>query len=168
VGEGASFAAPVKTEVKLQDAPLALEALPPANEGVASSTQLLVSYANGTVDCITPDGTRIDWKYSGDGSSKPSIEHATIVDFDTAKKGILKERQDLATAVSASISGSSLSYKYSRFAMLRSNRPEAPCQDSTSSKPFPSPKPLLALRKPAHPGKFMPPPAKSLSYLRAV
>jgi hypothetical protein len=108
VGEGASFAAPVKTEVKLQDAPLALEALPPASEGVTSSTQLLVSYANGTVDCITPDGTRIDWKYSGDGSSKPSIEHATIVDFDTAKKGILKERQDLATAVSASISGSSL------------------------------------------------------------
>ena len=31
-----------------------------------------------------------------------------MVDFDTAKKGILKERQDLATAVSASISGSSL------------------------------------------------------------
>jgi hypothetical protein len=108
VGEGASFAAPVKSEVKLQDAPLALEALPPASEGVASSTQLLVSYANGTVDCITPDGTRVDWKYSGDGSSKPQIEHATVVDFDTAKKGILKERQDLATAVSASISGSSL------------------------------------------------------------
>jgi hypothetical protein len=108
IGEGASFAAPVKSEVKLQEAPFALEALPPASEGAVSSTQLLVSYTNGIVDCITPDGTRLDWKYSGDGSSKPQIEHATIVDFDTAKKGILKERQDLATAVSASISGSSL------------------------------------------------------------
>lgn len=108
VGEGASFAAPVKSEVKLQDAPFALEILPPASESSTSLTQLLVSYSNGTVDCITPDGARIDWKYSGDGSLKAPIEHATIVDFDTAKKGILKERQDLATAVSASISGSSL------------------------------------------------------------
>jgi hypothetical protein len=98
----------VKTEVKLQEAPFALEALPPTSEGAVPSTQLLVSYTNGIVDCITPDGTRLDWKYSGDGSSKPQIEHATIVDFDTAKKGILKERQDLATAVSASISGTSL------------------------------------------------------------
>ena len=108
VGEGASFAAPQKSEVKLQETPFALEALPPATEGTASSTQLLISYANGTVDCVTPDGARIDWKYSGDGASSPQIENATVVDFGTAKKGILKERQDLATAVSASISGSSL------------------------------------------------------------
>ncbi|KAM0722707.1 hypothetical protein Q7P37_002148 [Cladosporium fusiforme] len=108
IGEGASFAAPVKSEVKLQNSPFALEALPPASEGAAPSTQLIVSYADGTVECITPDGTRIDWKYSGNESSKQQIEQATTVDFDTAKKGILKERQDLATAVSASISGSSL------------------------------------------------------------
>ena len=108
VGEGASFAAPQKNEVKLQESPFALEALPPASEVAAPSTQLLVSYANGTVDCITPDGDRVDWKYTGDGASNPQIENATVMDFDTAKKGILKERQDLATAVSASISGSSL------------------------------------------------------------
>lgn len=108
IGEGASFAAPVKSEVKLQNSPFALEALPPSAEGAAPTTQLVVSYADGTVDCITPDGTRIDWKYSGDESSKQQIEQATTVDFDTARKGILKERQDLATAVSASISGSSL------------------------------------------------------------
>jgi hypothetical protein len=108
VGEGASFAAPQKSEVKLQETPFALEALPPASEGAAPATQLLVSYANGTVDCITPDGARVDWKYTGDGASNPQIENAIVVDFDTAKKGILKERQDLATAVSASISGSSL------------------------------------------------------------
>lgn len=85
-----------------------MEALPPASETAAPATQLLVSYASGAVDCITPDGTRIDWKYSGDASSNAQIEHATVVDCETAKKGILKERQDLATAVSASISGSSL------------------------------------------------------------
>jgi hypothetical protein len=98
----------VKSEVKLQNAPFALEALSPVSDGAAPSTQLLVSYATGIVECITPDGTRIDWEYSGDSSLKPQIEHATVVDFDTAKKGILKERQDLATAVSASISGSPL------------------------------------------------------------
>lgn len=108
IGEGASFAAPVKSEVKLQHAPFALEALPPATEGVAPTTQLLVSYHDGTVDCITPDGGRIDWKYTGDGITTPQVEQATTVDFDTARKGLLKERQDLATAVSASISGSSL------------------------------------------------------------
>lgn len=108
IGEGSSFAAPVKSEVKLQKSPFSLEALPPTSEGTASSTQVLVSYDDGAVDCITPDGARVDWKYAGKEFSKQQIEHATTVDFDTAKKGVLKERQDLTTAVSASISGSSL------------------------------------------------------------
>lgn len=104
IGEGASFAPPTKSEVKLTAAPFALEVLPPAGDVETPSTQLVISYTDGTVDCITPDGSRIDWMYT----EKAQLEHATIVDLDTAKKGILKERQDLINAVSASISGSSL------------------------------------------------------------
>lgn len=99
VGDGASFAAPAKTEVSIPTSPSSLETLPPNGP---QAPQILATYANGNARCIAGDGTRVEWTYNGATSANITCEYAVATDLDTARRGVLRARDDVASTITSS------------------------------------------------------------------
>lgn len=99
VGDSASFAAPVKTEVSMPAAPFTLEVLSPS---ASQAPQILTTYANGNTRCISASGTSAEWTYNGATSANTSCEYACLADLETARRGVLKARDDIVSAIASS------------------------------------------------------------------
>lgn len=78
----------------------------------ASKSGVLVFYSGGDVDCVNGDLTGVRWEHTYAASEDDvEVEHSAVVDFETARKGLLKNREDvlalLDPTTSLSISGPS-------------------------------------------------------------
>jgi hypothetical protein len=114
LGGGNDFAAPVKSEIKLKQAPFSLEAIPThatSADDIATTNRahlLLVSYADRKVECVSMEHARLEWTHTGDSSLKRSIDYATTIDTETARKGLLKQRQDVLNSLDTATGNSAL------------------------------------------------------------
>ncbi|KAK4505088.1 hypothetical protein PRZ48_003051 [Zasmidium cellare] len=90
--------APARRERKLRDGKVvAVDIVTPGEDDGAHSSDnsVLVSYDNGNVDCLSGDISSSRWEHTGAGESDVRVEYTAVVDLDTARKGILKSREDV-------------------------------------------------------------------------
>lgn len=68
--------------------------LSPTESNTQSSNSIVVAYDNGNIDCISGDLSSIRWQHDekNDGTV---VEYTTILDVETARKGLLKGREDI-------------------------------------------------------------------------
>lgn len=109
------LATPAKTELKLQSGDvLNLEVMPVTKETV--TPQVLVSYRNGDVVCISGDLSDLLWQHNlRSGMNEPErhepevheVEFTTIVDVETAQKGLIASREDVTALLDTAVSSTS-------------------------------------------------------------
>ncbi|KAK4540993.1 hypothetical protein LTR36_008362 [Oleoguttula mirabilis] len=102
------LATPAKKELKLHSGDvLALEVVAARSETAAP--QVLVSYRNGDVACVSGDLSKLSWEHNvisvADESQKIDVEYASLVDAETAQKGLLASREDVTAQLDTAISG---------------------------------------------------------------
>ncbi|PPJ57280.1 hypothetical protein CBER1_11536 [Cercospora berteroae] len=94
--------APVKRERKLRDGKVVGLDIVPTADSRYESAPLLVSYQNGDVDCVSGDLNETRWEHTT--QEEVVVEHASVVDLDAARRGLLKSRQDVLALLDPSIS----------------------------------------------------------------
>lgn len=75
-------------------------------ENDASESGVLVFYLNGDVDCLHGDLAGLRWEHAT-SQEDIEVEHSVVVDFDTARKGLLKNREDVLAALNPATTGAS-------------------------------------------------------------
>lgn len=93
--QGNAFSALEKHECKLHDGEiLNVEVIPSMPDNDHS---VLINYSNGGVEFVSGDLSNSHWlDPSASGQNNDyGVEHATLVDVDSARKGILKSREDI-------------------------------------------------------------------------
>ncbi|OQN97385.1 hypothetical protein B0A48_16544 [Cryoendolithus antarcticus] len=96
-----AFSTPTKREFALYKAPTHIEAIPALTtssgdaEASPLNSNLLVCYHDGRMECISLNEGQVMWIHEADGSRKqPALYYGTS-DLQTARKGFLKDRQDI-------------------------------------------------------------------------
>ena len=82
---------------------LGLDAISRHGDGSADA-DLVVAYRDGSVDCISGDLAKTLWEHTsesvgGDTSPLDEVEYSVITDLETARKGLLADRDDVLTLV---------------------------------------------------------------------
>lgn len=96
--------APTKRERKLRDGKVAGLDVVPVSDAKGGTAPVLISYENGNVDCISGDLSGTRWEHSStDGGL---VEYAAVVDLDTARRGLLKNREDVLALLGPHVSDS--------------------------------------------------------------
>ncbi|KAM3422652.1 hypothetical protein BST61_g140 [Cercospora zeina] len=93
--------APLKRERKLRDGKVVGLDVVPIADSKEELTSVLVSYQNGDVDCVSGSLQETRWEHSA--QEKVVVENASVVDLDTARRGLLKSRQDVLALVDPGI-----------------------------------------------------------------
>lgn len=97
--------APARRERKLREGQiLSVDIVSSGNSdaGHTGEKSVLVSYANGNVDCIAGDMSSSRWEHTRANGSDLEIEFTAVVDLDTARKGILRNREDVIALLETS------------------------------------------------------------------
>lgn len=87
--------APEKKECKLPDGEIVgLDVIPSASDGPSS---IIAAYRNGMIACVGHDlaDVHLEGQPRGGATDEHEVEYATILSPEIAKKGILKNRQDI-------------------------------------------------------------------------
>ncbi|KAK5137295.1 hypothetical protein LTR08_000265 [Meristemomyces frigidus] len=104
------LAAPSKKELKLQPGEV-LNCEVIAASGETATLQVVISYRNGNVSCVSDDLTRTSWEFKLQSAEKDSeaieVEYASITDLETARKGLLASREDVVATVDPMVTGTS-------------------------------------------------------------
>ena len=85
--------APVKKDRKLREGKVAGIDVVPVADLKDGSAPVLVSYENGNVDCISGDLSDTRWEHTA--TDEAVVDYAAVVDLDTARRGLLKNREDV-------------------------------------------------------------------------
>ncbi|KAK6435426.1 hypothetical protein LTR95_008385 [Oleoguttula sp. CCFEE 5521] len=100
-GSKTVFSTPTKLEFALDNVPEHIEVIPAltassgGTDAPALNSNVLVCYQDGRIECISMKEGRVAWAHEADGSRKqPALYHSTS-DLQTARKGFLKDRQDI-------------------------------------------------------------------------
>ena len=56
---------------------------------------VLVSYSNGDVDCLQGDISAARWEHNAAGDGHIHVEYAAVIEYDAARRGLLKNREDV-------------------------------------------------------------------------
>ncbi|KAK5113717.1 hypothetical protein LTR85_010734 [Meristemomyces frigidus] len=104
------LATPAKKDSKLPPGDLLdLEVI--AGRDEVAPPQVLVSYRNGDVVCVSGDLSGLSWedslRLSDEESRKPDVEYASVVDAETAQKGFLASREDIIAQLDTPAAGTS-------------------------------------------------------------
>lgn len=102
--------APSRRERKLRQGKItAADVVGTGNDTDVDERSVLVSYTNGNIDCMSGDLTATRWEHTKEHDSELEfeVEFAAVVDFDTARKGLLRNREDVLALVDTA-SGSAL------------------------------------------------------------
>lgn len=112
---------PSKKEKKLANGRIAgLEIVASGNSTDLGEQSVVVSYIDGRIECVSGDLSGSRWDYSSEGGVE--VEYATIVDFEAARKGLLKGREDiLAILEPVSGEGSGSAAPPMLFQVIRNN-----------------------------------------------
>ncbi|WPH01984.1 Hypothetical protein R9X50_00483800 [Acrodontium crateriforme] len=70
------------------------------------SFDLIISYRNGNVACITSDLSRVVWKHEQKPDARVSVDYTAIFDVESARKGLLQNREDVLAALQTGLAGS--------------------------------------------------------------
>ncbi|EME47653.1 hypothetical protein DOTSEDRAFT_86098 [Dothistroma septosporum NZE10] len=101
--------APTRRERKLRHANVVtVDVLPADNARAASESDdhsVLVSYSNGDVDCLQGDMSAARWEHNAVGNSGPQVEYAVVVEYEAARRGLLKDREDVLALLEPSQDG---------------------------------------------------------------
>ncbi|KAF2158529.1 hypothetical protein M409DRAFT_71596 [Zasmidium cellare ATCC 36951] len=90
--------APARRERKLRDGKVvSVDVVSPGSDDGSQTgdRSVLVSYDNGNVDCISADISSSRWEHTRADESDAEVEFTAVVDLDTARKGLLKNREDV-------------------------------------------------------------------------
>lgn len=101
--------APARRERKLRHrdvAGLEVVQLGKDRENDASKSGVLVFYQGGDIDCVNGDLAGVRWEHTSK-EADVEVEHSAVVDFDTARKGLLKNREDVLGLLDPSTAGAS-------------------------------------------------------------
>ncbi|KAK4633327.1 hypothetical protein CLAFUW4_03617 [Fulvia fulva] len=98
--------APTRRERKLRHAQVVAIDVVPVHNTLASleSDQhpVLVSYSNGDVDCLRGDMSAARWEHKATTTGDTQIEYAVVVEYDAARRGLLKNREDVLAVLDSS------------------------------------------------------------------
>ena len=105
--------APTRRERKLRHASVVAVDVVPVDNSLAplESDQhpVLVSYSNGDVDCLQGDLSAARWEHNGAGDSDVHVEYAAVVEYDSARRGLLKNREDVLAILDPAADGTQTS-----------------------------------------------------------
>ena len=91
---------PRKQERRLQGGEvLGVEVVPNQSDGEDETPHVLVSYADGKVDFLSADLSKLIWHHGTSAPGDDSYEHAGLTDTDTARKGLLAGREDVLASL---------------------------------------------------------------------
>ncbi|KAI5368061.1 Putative U3 small nucleolar RNA-associated protein [Septoria linicola] len=96
--------APTKRERKLRDGKVVALDVVPVADSKSGLAPVLVSYQNGNVDCISGDLSETRWEHTS--HDEPVVEYAAVTDLDTARRGLLKNREDVLALLASNASDS--------------------------------------------------------------
>ncbi|KAI7285594.1 hypothetical protein KC345_g1645 [Hortaea werneckii] len=100
--------APKKQEQSLQSQDvLGVEIVTAGSDPKSTVERLMVFYRDGSVDCMTTDLAQTLWQHEADGEATDVVENATVADLQSAKKGLLASREDVAALVDVALPNNS-------------------------------------------------------------
>lgn len=75
-------------------------------ESDGSKSGVLVYYQGGDIDCVNGDLNSVRWEHTA-SETDVEVEHSTVLDFSTARKGLLKNREDVLALLDPATAGAS-------------------------------------------------------------
>ncbi|SMQ47878.1 unnamed protein product [Zymoseptoria tritici ST99CH_1A5] len=102
--------APAKRERKLRHSNISGLEVVQFGEDIdspSSKSGVLVFYTSGNIDCLTGDLEGSRWEHSTTEVGL-EVEHSSVVTFDAARKGLLKNREDILSVLESTGTGTPL------------------------------------------------------------
>lgn len=75
-------------------------------ENDASRSGVLVFYQGGDIDCVNGDLAGVRWEHAA-VETDVDVEHSVVIDYETARKGLLKNREDVLAVLDPAATGAS-------------------------------------------------------------